>query len=254
MRSITKTLLACAIALMATPALADEAISLKVGYMTLQPSGQFGATAAGLVGTNVDVRNDLGLDRSNNVHAEAAIQLGDSRLSVGYMPIKSTGTGTLTQAVNFNGTTYTAATSVNSTLKADIIDIAYTYYLINMDDMPSRLQLGIEASLKYTKAEVSMKTTVGGVTQTRSATAPIPTIGLRGRVALADFIGLSGRIGYLGYAGNRFLDADAQLEFSPLPMVGIYGGYRHLDLKVDNSGVLVDTRIAGPYVGALVRF
>lgn len=253
MRLFTKPLLALALVLIAaTSASADENISLKLGYMTLQPSGQFAATSGGLAGTSADVKNDLGLDRSNNVHAEAAIQFGDSRLNFAYMPIKSTGSGTLTKTVNFNGTTFAAATTVNSTLKADIFDIGYTYYLLNMDNLPSRLQFGIEASVKYTRAEVGMAS--AGVNQTRSATAPIPTIGVRGRVALADFIGVNGRIGYLGFNGNQFLDADVQIEFSPIPLAGIYGGYRHLDLKVDTSGVFIDTKIAGPYVGAFVRF
>lgn len=254
MKAFAKQLFACAILFAAAPAMADEAISLKVGYMFLQPSGQFAATSGGLVGTRADIEADLGIGRSDNVQAEAAIQLGDGRLSLGYMPIKATGTGVLPQTINFNGTTYTATTSVDSSLKADIFDIAYTYYLINMDDAPSRLQLGIEGAVKYTKAEISIKATGAGVSQTRSATVPIPTIGLRGRVALADFLGLHGRIGYLGYAGNRFLDADVQVEFSPIPLAGIYGGYRYLDLKVDQSGVIVDTKIAGPFVGAFVRF
>jgi len=45
-----------------------------------------------------------------------------------------------------------------------------------------------------------------------------------------------------------------QLEFSPLPLVGLYGGYRLLDLKVDESDVLLDASFSGPFVGALVRF
>lgn len=251
MPSKTIRILACTILILAaSPAVADEAISLKLGYMSLQPSGQF---AAGAAGTRADVESDLGLGRSNNLHAEAAVQLGDGRLSLGYMPIKSTGSGTLTRTVNFNGANYAAGTAARSTLKAEILDLAYTYYLINMDDAPSRLQLGIEGALKYTRAEVGMQSAATG-NQVRSANAPIPTLGLRGRVALADFLGLHGRIGYLGYAGNRFLDADAQVEFSPVPLAGIYAGYRHLDLKVDTSGVIIDTRIAGPYLGAFIRF
>ena len=56
------------------------------------------------------------------------------------------------------------------------------------------------------------------------------------------------------FFANRFFDRDGQLEFSPVPLVGIFGGYRYLDTKVDESDVFVDASFSGPYVGAFVRF
>lgn len=229
---------------------ADEAISIKAGYASLTATGNLSATALGLPGTTLS-DSALGLDRSNNVTAEAALQLGDSRLSVSYLPLKFSGASTLAAVTNFNGVNIPAG-AVTSELKADIFDFGYTYFLVNMDDLPSRLQFGIEASIKYIRLDTMLSG--GGVTQTASANIPVPTIGVRGRVALADFIGISGRVGYIGYKNNRFLDADAQIEFSPLPTLGVYGGYRHMDVQVDSSGVAIDARFAGPYVGAFIRF
>lgn len=224
---------------------ADETVSIKAGYASLTATGNVSAGPAGTVLSDTA----LGLDRSNNVTAELALQLGDGRLSIGYLPLKFTGTSTQAGTV-FNGQTFNGA--VTSELKADLIDVGYTYYLVNMDDLPSRLQLGIEVAVKY--FQVGATLTNAGGTQTASANVPLPTIGVRGRVALADFIGINGRIGYIGYNGNRFMDVDAQIEFSPLPTLGVYGGYRHMDVKVDSSGVVVDAKFAGPYVGAFFRF
>ena len=56
------------------------------------------------------------------------------------------------------------------------------------------------------------------------------------------------------YDGNSFMDAEVQVEFSPLPMVGVYGGYRSFGLKIDETDLNVDVDFSGPYVGALVRF
>jgi len=229
---------------------ADEAISVKLGYASLTAAGNVSATALGITGTTLSDAT-LGLKRSNNVTAEAALQYGDGRLSVAYLPLKFSGSSTLTAPVNFNGLLF-AAGPVTSKLKADIYDIGYTYYLVNMDDLPSRLQLGIEVALKYIRADTTLASTA--LSQTSSATVSVPTIGARGRVALADFIGISGRVGYIGYAKNRFLDVDAQIEFSPIPTLGIYGGYRYMDVKVDSSGVLIDAKFTGPYAGAFFRF
>jgi len=228
---------------------ADEAISIKVGYASLAAKGDLAVTALGVPGTKLTDSN-LGFGRSNNVTAEAALQLGDSRLTLSYLPLKFSGTSTLATPVNFNGVNFSG--SVSSELKADMVDLGYTYYLVNMDDLPSRLQFGIEASVKYIQANTQLSTL--GTTQTASANIPLPTIGLRGRVALADFIGVTGRVGYMGYNGNTFTDLDAQVEFSPLPTLGIYAGYRYIDVKIDTSGILLNSSFAGPYAGAFVRF
>jgi hypothetical protein len=90
--------------------------------------------------------------------------------------------------------------------------------------------------------------------ETISGTAPVPTIGARARVGLGDFVAVIGRVGYLEVSGNSFLDADAQVEFSPLPFVGVFGGYRHLDLDIDENDIVIDATFAGPYAGAFVRF
>ena len=51
------------------------------------------------------------------------------------------------------------------------------------------------------------------------------------------------------YEGNYFLDAEAQVEFSPLPMFGLYAGIRYFDLKIDEDEIYVDTQMAGPFGG-----
>jgi len=81
---------------------ADEIVSLKVGYQKLSPTGNFTGSENG-IGTSVDIEDDLNLDDSEEVTAEAALHLGSFRLSAGYMPLKFSGTGTLTQNFFFNG-------------------------------------------------------------------------------------------------------------------------------------------------------
>lgn len=250
MRRLSKFLGLLAAISLTGAAHADEVVSVKAGFMLLNPSGQVAVTAAGVPGTTLDIDNTLGLDSSKNVIAEVALQLGDFRLGAEYLPLRFDGVGTLTVPITFNGQTFSGA--VQSSLDVDVWDISLTYFFINMDDLPSRFQLGLEAAVKVLNIDQSM--TAVGLNEQASVTVPIPTIGVRARVALADFLGISGRVGYLGYSGNRFLDVNGQVEFSPLPMVGIYGGYRYVDMKADSSGVFVDARFSGPYVGGLVRF
>ena len=115
-------------------------------------------------------------------------------------------------------------------------------------------QLGLELAVKVTDVQTSITEKTRGITNSASATLPIPTLGARAGIAFSDFIGIEGRIGYMEYSGNHFLDGDIRLDFSPIPMVGLFGGYRYLDVAIDESDVFVDAVFSGFYGGAFFRF
>ncbi len=233
---------------------ADETVMVKSGFMSLDGRGNFAAAAAGLAATPIQVDSTVQLSRSNQETLEVALQWGDFRAALNYFPLRLSGNGQLTTAVQFNGRTYAAGDSVYADLKADVFDASLTYYLLNLDDTPARLQLGVEAAVKAVHVSSTLQNLTTGMIESTSATLPVPTLGARGRVAISDFIGLTGRAGYLAYAGNHFLDTELQIEFSPLPGIGVYAGYRLVDLKLDRSGVLLDMSFSGPVIGGFVRF
>jgi hypothetical protein len=239
-------------------ALADEIVSLKAGYLMLSPEGTFAVDGNLLAGTEVDLDTDLGFDDSEDYFVEGALNLGPFRLAVSYLPLEFTGAGALTRQIVFNNRTFDVAAATSSEVKLDIIDAGLTWHIINIDDLPTRIQLGPELAVKLVDADLTMTgveaVTGLSITETESAQVPIPTIGGRLRIGLSDFIGLIGRVGYMEYEDNSFLDAEAQIEFSPIPLVGIFGGYRYFDLQVDDSGVFVDAQFSGPFAGAMIRF
>jgi outer membrane protein len=232
---------------------ADELLSFKAGYQQLSPDGDFAVSGGSLTGTTVDMDDDLGFDDSEEYTLEAALQLGSFRLFAGYLPINFSGEGVLTETVDFNGETFVAGSHVDSDVDIDIYEAGLAWYLVNVDDLPVRVQLGPELAVKYVDASVEMRNSTG-LNESESVKAPVPTVGLRGRVAIADFLGVVGRAGYMEYQDNSFFDVDAQVEFSPLPLVGLFAGYRYLDVDIDEDDVLIDASFKGPYAGALIRF
>jgi len=241
-------------ALTVGPVLADEIFSLKTGYIRLNPNGNFSLTSGGIEGTTLNLDKSLGLGKSNTGNIEAAFHIGDLRLGLEYLPIRSSGKALTNSSVQFGNDFFPAGTSVKSRLECDIVDLGMSYYLLNFDDLPSRLQLGLEAGVKVIRSSVGMESAALGISQQKSATIPIPVAGLRGRMALMDFIGITGQAKGFSYSGNRFIEADAQVEFSPLPGLGLYMGYRYIDMKVDHAGVFVDASFSGPVAGAFFRF
>lgn len=252
---LRKLPLLCFILLLGLPlgASADEMVSLKVGYQSLTPKGQF-ASREGVVNTVIDLENDFGFDEEAELIAEAVVQFGAFRLSAGYMPLNYSGTSTLTRQIVFNGQSFNINEQATGSLDVDLFDLGLTWYLINTDDLPVRLQVGPELSIKVFDGDASIVSQTTGLSESVSGTAPVPTLGLRARVGLGDMLSLVGRVGYMEYNDNSFLDADGQVEFSPLPMFGIFAGYRYLDLEVDEGDLFVDATFDGPYGGLLVRF
>ena len=232
---------------------ADELLSLKAGYQLLSPEGSIAVTANG-AGTVLDLEKDLTLDDSEDFTGEVTLKWGDSQLSFNYLPISFSGTGTMTVDGYFNGEPFSEDDIANTDLDIDLYDIGYTYYLLNFDDLPTRFQLGLELAVKVADVDVMFDAESFLEPESESGTVPIPTIGVRTRIALADFFGVIGRIGYMEFDDNHFLDAEAQLEFSPLPMVGIYAGYRYFDLKIDEDDIFVETKFSGPFAGLMFRF
>ena len=249
-----RMIICCALLVfMALPAFADEIVSAKLGYQSLAVSGTLAGNQNG-IGTQVDVENDLNLADSEDMTAEIALQLGRSRLSLGYLPLEFAGTGQMTVTGAYNGQTFNLNDVVQTKVKLTIYDVGYTFNLLNLDDLPIRVQFGPELAVKVVDAEVDFVDAAAGINEHDSATIPVPTLGGRARIGLSDFIGIVARIGYMEYDGNSFMDAEAQVEFSPLPFVGVYAGYRAFSLKVDESDLAVDVDFSGPFAGALVRF
>ena len=71
---------------------------------------------------------------------------------------------------------------------------------------------------------------------------------------LTKQIAVTHEVGDLGDQYNSFLDVDGQIEFSPIPLIGVFAGYRYLDLDIDESGLFIDATLDGPYAGVLARF
>lgn len=241
------------LAFLVSPSYADEMLSIKVGCQLLQPDGSIAGNDHGS-GVKLDSDGDLDWDDSIDLIAELALHWGDSRLSFSYMPIEFSGSDTININGKYNGQSFISGDRVSSDLTLDLYDIGYTYYFINVDNLPTRFQLGVEFAFKVADIEVAFKDSATGIRENDSVLAPLSTVGVRSRIALADFVGLSGRAGYLEYDDSYLLDVDVQLEFSPVPMAGVFVGYRYFDLEVDESDVYVNVDYSGPYVGVMVRF
>ena len=62
------------------------------------------------------------------------------------------------------------------------------------------------------------------------------------------------RLRGFAYSGHHAYDADGCVSFSPVPFLRVQGGYRYLDLKVDDDEIVAELKLKGPYAGLQLSF
>lgn len=245
-----KTALLAVVALIAVFSFVAEASAVTLGvegrYWFTDLKSNAKITNGSIIGTDIDLVNTLNVEKSNNFwEARAFVGAGSHKLRYGYSPMKWTGSKVLSQSVTFNGKTYTAATTVDTEIKLDYHRLAYEYDFI--DALNNRLGLILEAKVFNTSAR--LRAAALGFNESKSAVAPIPTIGVTGQVGLPFLFSVGGEVtgvslGSLGY----LVDADGGINFSPLPLVTVSGGYRYFKMHASHGNDSADFALKGPFV------
>jgi len=260
-RSLLAALLCVAVPGLAT---ADETVGARVEFWSMDLTGDLGVSSGSFnlpSSSLTDSSNGLGLDSDNPVGASAWLNLGPFFVFGRYTPIDISGTGTIKDVSGFkikglpldNGTLATS-------LKFNMYDAGLGLNVLNLDDLPVRIQVGLLAQVKVLDGSIDAtgSTTVLGVsgktTDSNNFTLPIPMVGGHVKLGLADFLSVGVQGAAVAYSGNHLYDVDARIELSPIPFVGISGGYRIMDVAFDESDVDLNATFKGPFIEAFIRF
>jgi outer membrane protein len=208
---------------------------------------------AGVVGTNIDFEDDLGIDDENYPSLEAFIGTDNHHLSLAYTGIDYSGSKTLTRSIIFNGQTYAASSLVSSSIEYDMLDFFYQYDFVNLENIFAGFSLGGVFQVKYLDGEVSLKTT--GIDEKEDFTIPIPMLGLNLHIGiLADILEARVRGTGITYSGDVMYEALAEVSWTPYPFIDIHGGYKTFVTDIDEDDVMFDYDMSGAFVGLTLSF
>jgi outer membrane protein len=210
-----------------------------------------GARTNAIGDTRFDFKDTLGVKDENIPFGEAFLRLGRTTVRVGYTQLSFDGDKALTDDIVFNGQTF--STNVVSKLDMKMLDGEVQFDFLRPDVGVAGVNLGLLLKVKYVDGTVELRNTLR--TETKGFKAPIPMIGAAaGAGFLKDMVRVDVRAAGIAYSGNHLYDADAYASFAPLPFVRIQGGYRHIDLKIDENDTLASFKLSGPYVGGQLSF
>jgi outer membrane protein len=218
-------------------------------------SGNVQTFEPGLTGTRVDVKGDLGVKDDEFPSGEAFVRVGRVHFRVGYTPIRFDGRNLLNRQITFGGETFTAADTVVSSLDMDMIDGEIQVDLLHPDLVAANFHLGLIVKVKYVDGEVEIRSETSGQREFEDFKAPVPMVGAAAGVGfLKDLLRADARVTGIAYSNNRLVEADGFVSFIPYPFVRIQGGYRYIDLKIDENDVVAEMTLKGPYIGAQLSF
>jgi hypothetical protein len=207
--------------------------------------------AAGLIGDNLNLKDNLGVGNNSFPTFEAFGGLGKHNLSLAYTPISYSGSTTLARPVTFSGQTFTG--NVNTDLKLRMLDLEYQYIFLDMENILAGFSLGAIGKIKYIDGEAKLSST--GKAASDTIQLPIPMVGFGAHIGLLlDILEARAKVTGIAYSGNYLYEGMADLSFTPFPFLDIHAGYKMIRVRIDRNETFLDSEFTGPYVGLTVSF
>ena len=230
---------------------------MVIAWWDAEPTLVLNSTSIDIPGTDVDLINDLGIEKKRLRDIRLALRPAKKhKFRFHYLPIEYEAEATLQTEFVFNGQRYRVGLPVQTTATMTTYRVGYEYDFF----YASRGFAGVLIDLKYTDVDVTLDSPIG--TEFTRATAPIPTIGGVGRGYIAKNVSLTGEVSYFRVPENigrdefagRYLDYDFYGTINFTDYAGVQLGYRDVKVNYQVDLDIGDLRFKGWYFSGVVRF
>jgi hypothetical protein len=251
----------------ADPALGEH-FTVELGAVLWSPEPRIFIGSGGLnalAPNGVDFVQEFGLDTTRFTELRAVLKGGAHKFRFAKVPIRYANTAVLQRTLSFGGQTFNVSANASADLTWDLWRVGYEYDFVRRD----RGLIGFIAEVKHNTvtADLRATSTLGNVSTTSEASAPIPALGVIARGYPHKNVGIT--VEYSGFKTPGFIrkrlsdvanfdatfkDFDLYGTVSISRFFGLQGGYRWIsaDYVVDDD--TGDLGLKGTYFGALVRF
>lgn len=216
----------------------------------------------GQPGTDIDMENDLGLNKHEGLpQVQVGAKFFKRWFVVGeFFALDRNGSRTISRNLIFDGVTYPASATIDSKFRSDIYRASIGYNFIQRPNAEFGVVLGLHAT--DFKVQLDGQTSAGGsgtlVLERRAKDfiAPLPTIGVVGGVEVYPRVILSGRADYLslkvGDYDGSILNVQGSLGYRVTDNFEVGASWRYvdygLDVEKENYTAKVDYQFSGPAI------
>ncbi len=205
-------------------------------------------------GDKLDLEDDLGMDTESYPMVDIFAGVGNHHLLFTYYKADYSGSERLKDTIEFGGSTFLVGTNVDSKLEYKVMDLAYQWDAIDLENVLAGSSLGLVGKVKYMDI-TSAKIEGGGESEEVDVSGPIPMLGANLHVGiLADIIEARFQVTGMGYSGNSVVEFFGDISYTPFPFMGIHAGYRSFAVNVDVDDLDANFTTAGPYGAITIGF
>jgi len=216
--------------------------------------------SSGAAGTSINFESDLGFSDSKTLPIfDASWRFADRhRLLFDYVKLDRTANATVAGEIRFGDTVFPVNTSVTSKFDSTLYSVTYLYSFFQ--DPQNEVAIGI--GVDYTDLTVGISSNLGSLSNSKSASAPLPVLAILGTSRWSDQwiakIGLQWfGIKYGDYDGTLNV-ANAAIQYYPVKNWGVEGGYSYykyrLDVTKSDWNGNANYKFQGPTLSLVGRF
>jgi len=205
-------------------------------------------------GTPVDLENDLGLDKSDNVfRIDGYYRFNEKhRIDFSVFDLSRSASKEIEKEIDWNDTIYPINTTVDASLDLAIYKLAYTWSFMRRDNG----YLGLTAGLYTADIGTSISAESIGRSSSGGVTAPLPVLGLRGQYDFSEKWSLRASaeifaLEYGDFSGSLY-DAFASVDYQITDHVALGAGINVVNINVGVSKPNLDGDLDWRYDGGLL--
>lgn len=247
--------------LTSTAVFADDAkslVSVTANYWMPSIDAEVQITDLSVIGSTIDIIDDLGLDDSNSIPAlNASVDLPFlPEILLSYFAIDDSATKNITKTLSYKGKSYTVADQLTSSYDITQFEALLNFNIINMDAG----KLGLVIGAKYFEVKTELQDKTLNFIESESVEGPVPVVGVCGELKLPAKFKLGclarGLSVEVSDVDAKLYDIEAALHYDFNKFFRASAGYRYfmIDAEDTKDNDSVDIKFAGPYVGITGSF
>ena len=234
----------------------DYTLELNGGLWDPIPAFVASSEQFGIIGTEIDFTQDLGMIRKRHPELRMTYKPGRRhKLRLHWLPIQYTQSAVLQRQLVFQGIAFDAGVPVDSTIRWDAWRLGYEFDFVSRE----RGYFGMILEAKYTQIQAELNSEIDY--EFTRARAPIPAIGAIGRVYVTRFTPITAEFTAFRLPSNavegyeaRYVDFNIFGTVNLSKMVGVDLGYRSMDLSYLVDRDTGDMKLDGMYLLGVFRF
>ncbi len=209
----------------------------------------------GSIGTDLDLKKDLGVEDQNLPDLRFTISQGRSRIRFGFSRTSYSGDREVARTFAFAGRTYTFGTRVVSDVDVTHVRVGWAFQFIEAGEGRVRFGTLVQGHGFVVNTLLDAPNLRPPVREEERLGAGVPTAGLILDINPHDVVNVFGEfsgisVGRYGY----FVESEFGARVLPVGNLSLTAGYRIFNLHAKYEPDFARLRIRGPFVGAAIRF